>query len=346
MDVFWTSVQSVLMIVVIIGIGYAANFAGWFDEKFSGALSKIIMRVALPISIFNAMINNFKPESFAKLGAGVIYVILAIAIGYVLAWAIVHLLKVPKGRRGLMIAGINFANTVFIGMPLNIALFGSLSQPYVLVYYIVNTALLWTFGVWIIASDDPTGKTCAKMDLSHLLPIPLWGFIIALPFVFIQPLMSIYNKLPFLSGATAGEAVKNGVITHVITYGTSGIIPAVSALVTPLSLFYIGIMLSNYGLKSMRIDFHSIVVLVGRFILSPIVMVIIILVGSKVVGIHLDHIFSNTLIIQSATPTFAVLPVLATEYHGDIKFATNIVAVASVLFVIVIPVIMILQTVF
>ncbi|KGF76236.1 Malate permease [Lactococcus lactis] len=75
-------------------------------------------------------------------------------------------------------------------------------------------------------------------------------------------------------------------------------------------------------------------------------MVIIILVGSKVVGIHLDHIFSNTLIIQSATPTFAVLPVLATEYHGDIKFATNIVAVASVLFVIVIPVIMILQTVF
>jgi len=31
MDVFWTSVQSVLMIVVIIGIGYAANFAGWFD---------------------------------------------------------------------------------------------------------------------------------------------------------------------------------------------------------------------------------------------------------------------------------------------------------------------------
>lgn len=74
MDVFWTSVQSVLMIVIIIGIGYVANFAGWFNDKFSGALSKIIMRVAPPMTIFNAMINNFKPASFSKLGAGVIYV--------------------------------------------------------------------------------------------------------------------------------------------------------------------------------------------------------------------------------------------------------------------------------
>lgn len=55
-------------------------------------------------------------------------------IGYVLAWLLVKVLKVPKGRRGLMITGINFANTVFIEMPLNVALFGSLSQPYVLVY--------------------------------------------------------------------------------------------------------------------------------------------------------------------------------------------------------------------
>ncbi|GFO79072.1 AEC family transporter [Lactococcus lactis] len=346
MDVFWTSVQSVLMIVIIIGIGYVANSAGWFNDKFSGALSKIIMRVALPMSIFNAMINNFKPASFSKLGAGVIYVFLAIMIGYVLAWLLVKVLKVPKGRRGLMITGINFANTVFIGMPLNVALFGSLSQPYVLVYYIVNTALLWTFGVWIIASDDPTGKADAKMDWSHLLPVPLWGFIIAIPFVFITPLLNFYNHLPFLSGATLGykyDPIAH-VATQVYTYGTSGVIPAVGALVTPLSLFYIGIMLSNYGLKQMRVDFHTIVVLAGRFIISPIVMVIIVLIGTKVAGIHLDHVFSSTLIIQSATPTFAVMPILATEYHGDVKFATNIVAVASVLFVVVIPVIMILES--
>lgn len=38
------------------------------------------------------------------------------------------------------------------------------------------------------------------------------------------------------------------------------------------------------------------------------------------------------------------MPILATEYHGDVKFATNIVAVASVLFVVVIPVIMILES--
>lgn len=336
MTVFWTSVQSVLMIILMIAIGYFANNKGWFDEQFSGALSKLIMRVALPLSVFSSMISHFQPAMMAKLGAGVIYVIFSILIGYAIAFGVVRALRVPKGRRGLMIAAINFANTVFIGMPLNQALFGAVSVPYVLVYYIVNTALLWTFGVWIIASDDPTigdGNAKVKFDLAHLLPIPLWGFIIALPFVYSSTLLHLYNSLPFLSGYTAATA----------SYTTNGVIPAMGGLVTPLSLIYIGIMLSNFGLRSMRIDFHTVVTIVGRFVVSPIIMLIIIAAGTKFFGIHLASLFQKTLVIQAATPSFAVLPILANEYHSDVKFATNIVAIASVFFVIVVPVIMLLQ---
>ncbi len=321
MDVFWTSIQSVLSIVIIIAIGYACQAAGWFGDKFQGSLSKLIMNVALPSSIFMAMLSRFQPKQLATLSTGLIYVILSVAIGYVIAWAVTRLFKVPKGRRGLMMVAFNGANTVFIGMPLNIALFGETSIPYLLVYYIVNTIVIWTFGVWIIAGDDPTidGKNKAKFDLRHLLPVPLWGFIIALPFIFFFP--------------KAADYMANG--SSFITTTLSGL----GGLVTPLSLIYIGIMLKKFGLSSMKIDGHSLLTLLGRFVLSPIVMALIIFTGLRS-GIHMVPIFQKTLIIQSATPALAVLPILADTYHSDVKYATNIVVLTSTLFIIVVPIIM------
>ncbi|MBA1395308.1 DUF3054 family protein, partial [Lactobacillus sp. XV13L] len=130
------------------------NQKGWFDEKFSQSLSKIIMKVALPASIFMSMMEHFKPEQLSRLSIGLLYTILSITIGLLIGWFVVRAMKIPKGRRGLMITAMNFANTVFIGMPLNEALFGTVSVPYLLVYYIVNTIMLWTVGVWSIAADD------------------------------------------------------------------------------------------------------------------------------------------------------------------------------------------------
>ncbi|MCP0886598.1 AEC family transporter [Ligilactobacillus sp. WILCCON 0076] len=327
MSVFFTSIQSVLAIVMMIAVGYFAQAAGFFGEGFSNSLSKLIMKISLPLAIFNSMLNNFNPSVLSKLGTGLIYVIISIAIDYFIAILLTKMFRVPRGKRGLMIQGITGANTVFIGMPLNTALFGTSSIPYLLVYYIVNTIVIWTIGVWFIANDDPTinGKNKdVKFDLSHLLPVPLYGFIAALPFIYIEPLKHFYLGLSFLS---------------------TTFVPDMGALVTPLSLIYIGIMLRQFGLKNMEFDGHIVMTLIGRFILSPIIMVVVVMVGLHAFGISLTPIFQKTLIIQSATPTLAVLPIMANEYHGDVKYATNVVVSSSILFVIVVPIIMMLQSV-
>lgn len=162
MNVFLTSIQSVLAIVLMISVGYFGQAKGWFDKNFSGSLSKLIMQIALPASIFMSMMKHFIPSKLAALSTGLIYTILSIFIGYVIAWFAIKLFKVPRGRRGLMMTAINGANTVFIGMPLNIALFGEVSVPYLLTYYIINTVVIWTVGVWVIAGDDPTVKEGSK----------------------------------------------------------------------------------------------------------------------------------------------------------------------------------------
>lgn len=45
-------------------------------------------------------------------------------------------------------------------------------------------------------------------------------------------------------------------------------------------------------------------------------------------------------IVQAATPALAVLPILANEAHGDVKYATDIVVMSKVLFIVVVPILM------
>ena len=48
------------------------------------------------------------------------------------------------------------SNTIFIGLPINMAIFGSRAVPYVLIYYIANTTFFWTWGVYKISQDSQT----------------------------------------------------------------------------------------------------------------------------------------------------------------------------------------------
>ena len=109
-------------------------------------------------------------------------------------------------------------------------------------------------------------------------------------------------------------------------------------IVTPLSLIYIGIVLSNAGLKSIHFDKDTIFALFGRFIMSPCIMVVLIILGVKISG-TMPALESKTYIIQASAPALAVLPILANESNGDVKYATNVVTTSTVLFAIVVAVI-------
>lgn len=112
------------------------------------------------------------------------------------------------------------------------------------------------------------------------------------------------------------------------------------SIVTPLSLIYIGIVLYNAGLSSIRFDRDTIFALLGRFVLSPAVLIVLMLTGTHFSGTHLPAMLQQTQIVQSATPMLAVLPILATEAHGDVNYATNVVTTSTLLFVVVVPVLM------
>ena len=310
MNIFLTSISSIIPIVVIIILGYVLQVRGWFAGDFGDNLSKLIMNVALPASIFVSVLKYLTLDKLVSLSGGLLYTFGAFILTYIVAYIVVKVFKVPAGRRGTVINTFVNATTIFIGLPLNVALFGDNALPYFLIYYITNTISTWTLGVYIMTSDSESGKSevAAKFDWKRLLPAPLVGFLVALVFLVL--------RIPVPSFATS-----------TLTY--------IGDIVTPLSLIYIGIVLAKAGLNSIRFDKDTIVTLIGRFVFAPAIMFALLYLVGK--GLPSDEV--KTFIVQSAAPALAVLPILASQGDGDVEFATNVVTISTVLFVVVIPVV-------
>ena len=312
MSLFLTSITSIIPIIAIIVLGYILQVKGWFGDAFGPNLSRLIMNVALPASIFVSVMKYLTLDKLISLSGGLLYTFVAFILGYIVAYIAVVVFKVRPGRRGTMINTFVNANTIFIGLPLNVALFGDQALPYFLIYYITNTISTWTLGVYLMTSDSKSGqsKETSKFDWKKLLPAPLVGFLVALLFLILR------ISIPDFA-------------TNTLTY--------VGNIVTPLSLIYIGIVLAKAGLNTIAFDKDTIVTLVGRFILAPLIMLLVL----KFFAPNMETVEFKTFMIQSATPALAVLPILANQGKGDVEFSTNVVTLSTVLFIVVIP---ILQT--
>ena len=342
--VFLTSLQSIIPIVLLISLGYFLKGRGMFNPTFSGNLSRFIMSVILPAGVFVSVLHHLHMSDLWDLRYGLLVVMLTYVIAYIVAFIMMKMLKVPKGRRGIFINMVVNDNCLFIGLPVQIALFGPEALPYFLLYYIGNTISVWLVGVFLIELDPlpnpdnglgdslvngPGNKENQggsegnvanfgkaqkpKFDWKKLLPPPLIGFIVALIFLYFEiPLAPIlHNTLNYLGD-----------------------------MVTPLSLIYIGIVLHDAGLKSMSLNKDSIGGIVGRFVISPIIMFCVIIGLQYGAGIVLEPIAIITFVVQSAGPVIAVLPIVANEAKSDLPFATGLVMISTILFVVVIPIIM------
>ena len=98
-------------------------------------------------------------------------------------------------------------------------------------------------------------------------------------------------------------------------------------IVTPLSLIYIGIVLAKAGLNTITLDKDTIITLIGRFVLGPVVMVGILFLIAK----GMNVVEYKTFVVQSSAPALAVLPILASQGDGDVEFSTNVVTLSTIL---------------
>ncbi|WP_125765654.1 AEC family transporter [Levilactobacillus mulengensis] len=310
MAVFIRSVSGVLIILVMIGLGYVLSRRGWFDDQAPKLIARLVTQIALPAYMISTITAKFSAETLKKTLPDLRFPIVSMLIMFGLSIIAFHAFRINPKHRGLFESMFLNSNTVFVGLPVNEALFGPKSLPFVLVYYMANTTFFWTLGVYLIQRD---GQGAAKFDLKQTLQKifspPLLGFILGVLLVLLD------IQLP-------------GWIMQDFQY--------VGGLTIPLSMIFIGTAIAGAGLQNVHVDRDSLGILLGRFIVAPVLM------GLLVLPTSMPILMKQVFILQAAMPVMTNAPVVAKLYRADADYAAIMVTETTLLSLVVIPILMVI----
>lgn len=311
MDIFLRSISGILVILGMILVGFVIGEKGWFDDKSRGLIAKLVTQVALPCYMLYTITQRFTAADLLKMLPALRFPALSMVILLGIATAVARIFAVRKDRRGLFISMFFNSNTIFVGLPINQALFGDASIPYVLIYYMCNTTLFWTLGTYLIQRDgEGEAQFDIRTSLKKVFSPPLMGFILGLVMVMLQ------IKLPAFLASD---------------------LQYLGNLTTPLSMIFIGLSVSHVGVKQLVLGKDQLLILFGRFLVAPL------LIATIVYWVPLPSLMKQVFIIQSAMPVMTNAPVVARLYGADSDYAAVMVTETTLATMVVIPILMLLM---
>ncbi|MFW6409507.1 MAG: AEC family transporter, partial [Halanaerobiales bacterium] len=240
------AVNSIFSILLMVSLGYLFTHWDWFEETTADLFSRILIYIAMPALMIYNLTTSFNREDLFYMWSSLIIPLLGILLSYVLGTAISEIINVKKGRKGAFRALFTFSNTIFMGLPVNIAVFGDKSVPIVTMYYLVHTTLLWTLGVYFIRRDQENEKKFYLVEaVKRIISPVLVAYLLANFFIF--------------TGISLPEFVLES-CKHL------------SNLTTPLSMLFLGITLYGTNMGEISINKEIIFILLGCFIITPVAL--------------------------------------------------------------------------
>lgn len=305
------ALQSILTIITMVSIAYVLTSRGWFDQNTARLFSRLAVMISLPAFMFSSFMSVMDREELSVLGISFIYPLLSMLLMFVIGLVVIRAIKVSPGRRGIFLAMFSLSNTIFIGLPVNVSLFGEVSVPYVVLFYTVNTMLFWTIAVYAIRRDHPSGyvKEPISVSLKKIASPPLVAFILTMVLIIldIRPPRFILDTAGYLGNLT-----------------------------TPLSMLFMGIVIHSIDLKKLKIDREMLAILAGRFIIAPVVAYLLFIPAD------IPLLMKKVFIIEAAMPVMTQAAIVAQTYGSDHKYVTLAAAVSTMVGMLFIPIYMLL----
>lgn len=304
MENLLNSIQSVALIVLLILAGYVFAAKGWFTEQDKKFVSGYLMKLAIPCVCINSMRAHLTMDMLRDAGPLLLIPALVNTLCFLLSYAAGRLLKLPRESLGVFMMLCGLPNSLFIGYPLCIQLFGEEASPHIMFYYIVCSIFTQLVGLSLIRWAGATEN--------RFLPL-LWKMLTS----------------PTVLGVLAG------ILLVLIDYYPPELIMLfcdyTGQTVTPLALLISGQIIHSIGLKSLSIDRTMLTVLFFRFVLSPAICLALCL------AFRMDSFPRSIFTVMSALPVVTQTVVGAAEYHADEKLAAQGVAVSTLASFFVLP---------
>ncbi len=297
--------EAVLVMVLLILTGFFLTKFHKIDEKISKFISWTVVNITLPCYMLHNITTSFEPAEIWHIPQYIALPLVSVLIGYVLGWVVVKVFRIEPKYAGTMIVMTAQNNTIFMGLPVNLALFGEASVPYVLYYYMANTVLFWTLGVYTI-SGGRKGNDGGKSLLARIFSPPLMGLLVGLFFLILNIPVPTFLQ----------DTCEN-----------------IGAMTTPLSMMFIGYVLCSSGLSKIRVNKNMVLGLICRFAVGPLVAVTLFCL------VPLPALMRNVFIVQAFMPVMTNQAIIAKEYGADSEFPAVMVSVSTIMSLVLLPLI-------
>ena len=293
-----------MVILFAVGAtGYASKKLNLMDEGFDKKLSKLILSTALPAMILASVLTaEALPTVWQVLWTIAVscasYVIM-IAVGFAATWA----LRIPDGRKGVYRFMLVFGNTGFIGFPVITAIFGHETLIYATIFNLAFNFLVFSLGVWFLASDNEYG---VKVKMG--------------PKAFLSP--SLVASVAAIALAFAGV---HGVPVVGAAFDTLG------SMTTPAAMLIIGSSLANVPVRQLIGGPRLMIAALLRLLAVP---------GLVWFALHFfvsDPVLLGVIVVLSAMPVATNGTMLSYQYGGDSKTMAQGTFITTVLALVTIP---------
>lgn len=300
-----SGMSSIFSLLLIIGISIIAVKKGVFKEEHGQFLSTVVINIAIPSLIFLNVIHRFTVDVLRKMSFSIVLLLLVIFCIYYLLYLLLGLFSVDQKYRAVLPAMFCTSNTIFIGYPVNQALFGEEAITYVLLYFLANTTIFWSVILYQIKKASSQEQDEKISFISKIFNPPLIGFLFGMIWVIFS------LPLP-------------GFLETTLTY--------LGNAATPLALFVIGINISFMTDIKLSFDWKILSVILAKFVVFPL---IIFFIFSRM---DLDPLAKNVFLVEASMPVMTQLAIATKKYQVLDAFASKVVFITTVLSIIVIPI--------
>ena len=179
------SARRVIAIVAVIVAATVAGYGAEFRYRSAAeALARRLMWTVLWVLMpFVAFFNIASLHIDARVGAGIGFAWIAIAVTLAIAWFLgTRVLHLPRPSVGALMGASVFGNTAFLGLPFTVALFGFDELGHAVAYdNLVSTPAFVTIGFSIGAAFGAIGGNVRERAIAFLTRNPpLWATLAGL----------------------------------------------------------------------------------------------------------------------------------------------------------------------
>jgi predicted permease len=291
MAAFLNAVAAVAMIFALMAVGIFLGRLGWIGEGEKKFLSRFVINIAVPMNCLTGILGHLSHKDLGRMVRLFPVPLFTILICLALSAAAAKLLKLPKRQKGVFIALAFISNTLFIGLPMSQELFGAVSVPWVMVYYMVSTVFTQSVALMLVVHSGEAEGT--QMRAGGLIK-------------------SIFTKPPIIGVIAAYIILILGIHLPAFAMDFAGYL---GDTVTPLALIYCGYVVYAMGIKNVRFVKGMPTLLILRLILAPAICAGLCLIF-RVTGLA-----RPVFIVEAALPSVSQITIMAGNYGADENYA-------------------------